>query len=515
MAMTEEERQIRQRLKDDTKHYAAKCLKIRSKSGEIIPLHFNTAQNHIDQKLNEQLEKEGKVRALILKGRQQGCSTYVGGRFFQKTTHKKGVLAFILTHQYDATDGLFEMVNRFYDNCPSLVKPHLGTSNAKELRFDLLDSGYKLGTAGNKGVGRGFTIQLFHGSEVAFWENAAFLVAGVMQAIPNADGTEVILESTANGTGNYFHEQWQTAERGESEYIAIFVPWFWQIEYRKPVASPLVLDEEESILKEAYQLDDMQLNWRRAKIVELSTGGRDGKKLFKQEYPCNAQEAFQESNEESFIQSELVVQARKTQITDNFGALIVAVDPARFGDDSSAIVRRKGRKSYGLERHYQLDTMQLTGIVTRIIEDEKPQKVFIDVIGIGAGVVDRLIELGYGHIVVGVNSASASSSPLYLNRRAEMWGNAKAYLQDYPCQIPDDDTLQADLCNPKFKYTSHGKIQLESKEDMKKRGLKSPDSADAFVLTFAFPVAAVLEEEKTETNYMQNYIDGGALWATY
>ena len=86
--------------------------------------------------------------------------------------------------------------------------------NSKELIFGVLDSGYKLGTAENKSAGRSSTIQLFHGSEVAFWPNAAEHAKGIMQAIPDAFNTEAILESTANGVGNYFHQQWQKAEAG-------------------------------------------------------------------------------------------------------------------------------------------------------------------------------------------------------------------------------------------------------------------------------------------------------------
>ena len=113
------------------------------------------------------------------------------------------------------------------------MKPSTGASSAKELYFDGLDSGYKVGTAGNKSVGRGTTIQYFHGSEVAFWPHASEHAKGILQAVPDARDTEIILESTGNGIGNYFHQQWQLAERGESEYQAIFVPWYWQTEYTK------------------------------------------------------------------------------------------------------------------------------------------------------------------------------------------------------------------------------------------------------------------------------------------
>ena len=162
----------RQRLKDDFEFYARNCLKIRTKTGGLLPLVLNEAQQYIHARLEEQLKKTGKIRAILLKGRQQGASTYVEGRFMWKVTHNKGVKAFILTHDGESTNALFEMTERYYDNLPIHIKPTTSAANAKELHFDKLDSGYKIGTAGNKVVGRGQTIQFFHGSEVSFWLNA-------------------------------------------------------------------------------------------------------------------------------------------------------------------------------------------------------------------------------------------------------------------------------------------------------------------------------------------------------
>jgi hypothetical protein len=142
---------------------------IRTKSGAILPLVLNRAQRHIDTELERPCRTTGKVRALILKGRQQGCSTYVAGRFFRRATKAHGMRVFILTHEEAATQNLFEIVERFHAHCHPRLKPSTGAANAKELYFDALESGYKVGTAGTKGVGRSATIQLFHGSEVAFW----------------------------------------------------------------------------------------------------------------------------------------------------------------------------------------------------------------------------------------------------------------------------------------------------------------------------------------------------------
>ncbi len=158
---------IRRRLRDDLPHYAARCLKIRSKAGRLEPLVLNAVQRRIHEALEAQRQETGRVRALILKARQPGVSTYVGARFYWQVTHGRGLRAFILTHRDQATANLFAMAKRFHDNCPRPVKPQTKASNAKELTFGLLDSGYQVGTAKAAGVGRADTIQFFHGSEVA------------------------------------------------------------------------------------------------------------------------------------------------------------------------------------------------------------------------------------------------------------------------------------------------------------------------------------------------------------
>ena len=487
------ERAIRQRLKDDFEHYAGKCLKIRTKAGAIVPFALNGPQKYIHQRVEEQRAKTGRVRAVILKGRQQGCSTYIEGRFYWRVSHSRGVRAFILTHEDEATNNLFELANRYHENCPSLVRPSTSAANAKELHFDKLDSGYKVGTAGNKAVGRSATVQLFHGSEVGFWPNAQQHAAGILQAIPDEPGTEVFKESTANGIGNYFHKEWQDAESGRSEYIAIFVPWFWSEEYRKDVPAGFTLDEEENQYREAYGLDLEQMAWRRAKIIELKDP-----MLFKQEYPATAAEAFQVSGLDPYIKPETVLAARKAE-TEAIGERRLGVDPARFGDDRTSICYRQTRKVHWIRSYTKKSTMEVAGLVVMAIKETKAQQCAIDVGGLGAGVYDRVAEIvggsgwdGPSCQVVQVNS---SESPIdavkYTNKRAEMWGEVREWLQRQPAQIPDVDELQADLTQIRYSYDSNNALKMERKEDMKKRGLRSPDMADALGLTFAAQVRAV------------------------
>jgi len=287
--------EARQELSQDFELYALNCLKIRTKSGTIEEFELNSAQQYLNSAAEEQLKKTGRVRAIILKGRQQGISTYIEGRLFWRITNNAGRRAFILTHEAEATNNLFEMADRYYQLCPEPFKPKLGASSQRELSFDLIDSGYRVGTAGNKNTGRSSTIQYFHGSEAAFWDNASDIAKGALQAVPDEFGTEIFIESTANGKLNWFYEQWMLAQSGESDYIPIFIPWFWQKEYRTKPSDTMIATKEEMELMKLYKLDVEQIAWRRKKIAELSSAGLRGEDEFRQEYPCTWEEAFEAS----------------------------------------------------------------------------------------------------------------------------------------------------------------------------------------------------------------------------
>lgn len=494
--MTDRERTIRRKLRDDFAHYASKCLRIRTKAGKIEPLVLNQAQTYLHGRLEAQRQRTGKVRALVLKGRQQGISTYIGGRYYWRASHSKGVRVFILTHEQDATNNLFGMVERYHSHCPNLVKPSTGAANAKELSFEALESGYAVGTAGAKAVGRSQTVQLFHGSEVAFWPNAKTHFAGVVQAIPGLPGTEIVLESTANGLGGEFHERWQQAESGQGDYEAIFIPWFWDPGYRRDVPAEFRLDEEEQTYADAHQLSLEQMVWRRAKIAELKDP-----LLFKQEYPATADEAFQLTGHDSFIKSEAVLAARKAAC-EGIGPLVVGADPARFGDDRFSLAWRKGRQVSKVESKGKIDTVQGANWIKQVIDADNPARVFVDVGGVGAGVVDILHSWGgvYLEKVTPINFGSEPQEPVVIlpdgtksagprNRRAEMWSRSRDWL-DEPggADIPDLDSLQADACGPGYSYDVNQRLLLESKEHMRARGIRSPDDWDAIALTFAEPV---------------------------
>ena len=488
---------------NDFAFYAENCLQIKHKATATIqPFKVNDAQRIVLADRDVQMKERGYVRQIILKGRQQGVSTLIGGIGYRKVTCNKGVSAFILTHLSDATDTIFEMVKRFQDYCPPQMVPTLTGDSGRKLTFGNKDSGYRVGTAGSKAVGRSSNIQFFHGSEVAFWPHAADHAAGVMNAmLSEGVDTENYLESTANGMGNYFHTQWQAAVSGQSLFKPIFIPWFLQAEYMtSTLPEEWERSAEEETLVSSFGLRDSQLAWRRNKIVELSGNGIDGTRLFMQEYPCYASEAFQMTGETGLILPEDVLKARKILSVSSIGPRIMGIDPS-LGGDRFAIALRQGRVLEDL-RYKRGDDVKTFGqrvtFCLNSINELQPDVVFIDM-GYGADLVDRLRELTRVDIRCIAFGGSAIKDEYYTNKRAEMYGEFNNWLtkDNEQVQIIDSDELQADLCATLYTTDSNGRLQLLPKAVIKTKLGFSPDLSDAVVLTFAEPVVNFSGGRKT------------------
>ncbi len=203
---------------------------------------------------------------------------------------------------------------------------------------------------------------------------------------------------------------------------------------------------------------------------------------------------FPKADDDTVVPMELLETATmRDVIALETAPVIWGLDVARFGSDCSALCKRKNNVVLEPVRVWRnLDLMQLTGAVKAEYDalqfNDKPQEILVDSIGLGAGVVDRLRELDLPARGINV-SESPALGETYRNLRAELWYKAKAWLERRDCKLPKDDRLMSELATVRYKFTSNGKIQIESKDDIRKRGLKSPDVADAFVLTFASDAA--------------------------
>jgi hypothetical protein len=481
-------------------------LKIRTKGGGVSPLVLNPSQMYVHNKLEAQIKTQGRVRALLLKGRQQGMSTYTEARFFHKGLFLRGITTNIIAHSAVSSSGIFKMSKMFYDEMSKFCKPTLGASNGYILEFAKLRNVYQVLTAGTKDSGRGSTVQNFHGSEVAFWDNATAIMAGAMQAVAEMAGTEIILESTGQA-GSWFHSFWDESEVGKTGYEAIFIPWTWQEEYSLDlIPEDFMLTEEEREIVTAHKLTPGQILWRRAKIATL------GDELFRQEYPLTPGEAFSAVDGDPYIPAGVVWKAitngRGVKLRPEVGRgeIVLGVDIARFGNDKTCFAWRQGRRVLDIERYFQMDTTEVAGTIRDAMRNpELPvDKVFLDASGVGGGVYDTLVNLMLtaeeAERVIPVDfGAGAIDKRRFDNRRNEMWFGMREWFlhTDLPAYLPDMIEIVQDVSGPVKKYKD-SKLILESKEDMRRRGVKSPDIGDAIALTFAYSDGSGYDDQTTD-----------------
>lgn len=204
---------------------------------------------------------------------------------------------------------------------------------------------------------------------------------------------------------------------------------------------------------------------------------------FAQEYMCD----WNSDGEDTLIPLTLVQEASTRRITDNQMdyPLILGVDVARFGDDSSVLSTRRGAIAYPQKKFHGLDNMQLVDKVVTCMRTKQVDMCFIDE-GRGEGVIDRLHQLGYTNVIGVPFGSKASNVKKFENKRAEMWWDMAEWMKTG--SIPNDVDLRTDLSAPRYKYSKNSRIMLESKADIKERLKRSPDGGDALALTFALPV---------------------------
>jgi hypothetical protein len=508
--------------KSDFRRFAREVVRIRTKDAQIEPLLLNSAQDLLLGEAEKMLKDEGWVRLIGLKGRQQGFSTMVAARGYWRATLWDHQHIYILSHEMDSTNKLFAMVELMQKH--NDFAPEVGTDNAKQLEFKKRGSSYFVATAGPKAGGRGGNTSFFHGSEVSRWTNPDEHFAASVDAVPETRGvwgvlyrrpenplpfelkhpeviegwvqapSEIWLETTSAGPTGRFHKDYRDAMAGKSDYRHVFVPWNVQTEYtRDGEFDPGEDPEEEGGVSEleyqrSFRLTDGQMLWRRARIQKLGSLGK-----FRQEYPLSIDEAFSTGDHpDSFIKGRDILLARTREMEDPDAPLILGVDPASAGGDRFAIAWRRGDKCLKIRYRHKLSHEAAVAWITSVIDEYRPSRVNIDRGNIGANIITtvRSMSPDYALLVRGIDFGSTSqakeanpkrSGPV--NRRAEIYGRMRDWLKE--ASIPDEHDLSEDLAAPRIKYRPNNDWLLESKSDMKARGVRSPDLGDALALTFA------------------------------
>lgn len=303
-----QEAERRRKLKDYAS-FSHSYLKIINKEKKQCPLVLNSVQKEINDIIEEKNAKGEPVRLIILKARQEGVSTFFQGRIMHAATTRENVNGLVVAHRDDSTTAIFEKSKYMYDNLPEDIKPIKKASNAKELIFDTpsnytgdkkgLNSKIRIQTAGSAGIGRSDTFNYAHLSEFGLWEgkddkSPANQLSGIMDAIPDVAGTEVIIESTAFGY-NDFKTIWDDAVAGKNSWTPLFFPWWKHDEYITEFKNE---EEKQDFINtmsdyEKYLLNDLKLsmeriNWWRNKLKSKNNDIN----TMKQENPSTPEEAF-------------------------------------------------------------------------------------------------------------------------------------------------------------------------------------------------------------------------------
>lgn len=259
---------------------------------ELVDFPLNWAQIELLDEIERQLRSTGRARVIVDKARQLGVSTVVQGLKFTFATMIDNYRGLTLAHEEEGSKHLLSMSHTFWENWAFRDMLTQRTGSESALAWDN-GSSMRISTARSKGASRGRTFSFLHGSEVGFWPDPTTTMTGVRQAIPNTDFSVIVLESTANGVGNWFHKTWESAVAGDSEYTPLFFPWHRHPRYKASAigleyASLGKLSPEERALHQAG-VDSDSLAWRRWAVRNLT---ENNEQLFMQEYPSNADESF-------------------------------------------------------------------------------------------------------------------------------------------------------------------------------------------------------------------------------
>lgn len=401
-------------------------------SNETIPFRLNAVQERFQDAFDDAFDADLPVRFIVLKARQMGISTVTQGNAFGCTVAFEDFKGLTIASENDNSEHLQSMSKRFYETYPFRQFYTPKYLSKTEIEWKENNSGLKTATARTATTGRGKTIRFVHGSEVAFWENASALMAGLRQAIPTAPRTVIVLESTANGVGNYFHSMWQQAEEGENEYTPFFFPWFDQAEYDAAylfgadaaVPSPFFYRDEEERILHKMGVRDSQLVWRRYAIRKLC--GND-LNIFHQEYPSTPEEAFLSTGMNVFpltsvqkIYEPLEGQHghlvrdtgtvrfvpdaagpltifRKPASDRDWGMYFVGGDPTRTNRGDYACAQVINRRNYEQVAIYRqrIDPMSFAEELAKLGKYYNDAMLTTEKEGAGYGTIGRLVELNY------------------------------------------------------------------------------------------------------------------------
>lgn len=428
---------------DDPKQIIENFFRIVDKSGRVVPFMLNEAQAMYYDKMT--------ARDDILKARKEGFSSLILAIFTVKFLFLENVNCVCISHEADSTARLFDKVEFYVNN--------LFSKNGEKIEVNLTDKSRKrmvlkynkkskdgneytvtntfyVGTAGAKAFGRGDTIHYLHGSEIAFWDDASRILTGLLNAVPDdLTNTQVVKESTANGSGTQHHTEWKNEKMGASVFTPHFFGWFLDPTNKMPTPKGFTRTPEEDAIaakvfvNDGVKLTNQQLYWRRWKISSMQPDGtRTKEELFKQEYPVSDVEAFLSTGKSIFdekvmswyeeahvrppdVTGELVGWDPPFLLEGETGRLsiwytngeavlkdrtyVIGADTSEGGDYSYAVVLDRNTLTQVAEFQERMDPYEFANVLYRMGKYWNDALIGCERNNQGIAVVTKLDELGY------------------------------------------------------------------------------------------------------------------------
>ena len=457
-------------------------------SGLVMPWPINWAQAEYIDEFHTQWNAGKPVRIIVLKARQLGISTASQALGFSLAFAMPDTAELTIAHDMDSSEHLLSMSQRYWD---TFVFNRLFTAkyqSRKNLHWEQNGSNIRVVTAKNTSAGRGRTIRFLHGSEVAFWEEAQTLMLGLAQTVPVYRNTAILLESTANGIGNYFYDLWYAATEGNVDYTPMFFPWWKHPQY---TASHLGLQhydlgpldaEEKNLAAMIPPLEyEDRLAWRRWAVINLCNGDVN---QFHQEYPSSPEEAFvstgvnvfpiaklneaydyehgrpgrlvrdsRERNGVRFVDdpSGPLTLYREPSEDVDWGIYVVGGDPSGTTRGDYACIQVINRRNFQQVARWRakVDPLSYADDLAKVGMFYNDALVAPEATGPGYGTIGRLVEMGYPKLYRSTHADKnpgiiASSYGWSTTFKTKEWavGHLLKLLVDGDCKIHDAHTYQ-------------------------------------------------------------------------
>jgi hypothetical protein len=453
------------------------CLRIRSRTGELIPFKLNQFQRQLVGAVMESLAADGRAFFVILKGRQLGISTVCRGLMLWRALHRQGQQCTVVAHEQGLVRQNISMMRNMLEWPLALGYPKPDVISESRISWRKTGCAILPRVPAGKSEGRGMAVNFVHATEVDFYDTLAAgtwerFLGGILPAMPKK-GSIFIVESTCQGRKSLY-DLYLSTQQPQSEWKHLFFPWWKESQYVSDVQQDIT--EREKDLQFKYQLSDAQMNFWAGFARQCGT------LTALREYPFCIDDAFAVAGSKSLMTATLVEQAMARHLwpLQDSEPVILGVDPSRLRD-ATGIALRQGKNMIEVSEIPPLgDAYELASVVKDYIRNYRASVVNVDSGGMGSAFIDILQRVTRLQVNAVDFGSKAQEDKKFYNKRAEMYDNLRKWLAEGG-RLPANMHLSNELLSIEIDDRKEGRLLLGSKHKLS----QSPNMADACALTMS------------------------------